>query len=166
MSKVTRVILWLVILVIGLGVFYDWYLSRYSMEVIDGFEMNDTTHPDRVLIASQGSDFKNAVVAEVTAHFTGKPVYMKVVDVTELGKEQSAEWVAILVLHTWEKWKPQPDAAAFLSNVVDRDRVMVVSTSGSGDEQIVDVDAITGASEMETVPEVASQCIKHIEKWL
>jgi hypothetical protein len=45
-------------------IFLSWYSAQHSMEEARPMEINDKGLPKRVLIATQGSKFKDAVVQE------------------------------------------------------------------------------------------------------
>lgn len=137
------------VVVAALLVFMVGYWTHYSMHPARGFEINsqNTAHA-KVLIATQGSAFKDSVVAGVVAHLEPRAVYVKVVDVSALSQVQEADWDAIVVIHTWEMNKPQPDAHRFVSRVHDLRKIIVLSTSGKGTLKLDGVDAISSASEM------------------
>jgi len=77
---------------------------------------------------------------------------------------RDTEWTAIVVIHTWEYWKPQPDAQAFIARVTDKNKLLAIATSGSGKEKlaIAGVDAISAASKMSDAPALAER----INQWL
>ena len=152
--------------VLALFLFLSWYKYNYSMEVAESFEVNSPEFDQRVLIATQGSEFKDAVVAQVIEHLRQRPVYIKVIDVSLLPGVSAAEWSAVVVLHTWENWKPQLDAKRFLRRVKEPEKVVVLSTSGAGDEKMAGMDAITASSSMEEVPAYAGEIVARLEPLL
>lgn len=156
---VKRLIIAVLLLLVGGLVAYQWYLSRYSMTVIDGFEINAPSAGNRLLIASQGSAFKTAMVDSLVDRIRDRPVFIKVIDVTALGGLNADEWDAVIVLHTWEKWEPQADAAAWIAHAQDHSRILTIATSGSGEEHLDGVDAISSASVIATVPVVTEEVI-------
>ena len=129
------------------------YWTRHSMAQAREFEANPPAAAlAKVLIATQGSAFKDSIVAGVVAHLQPLAVYVKVIDVAGLPRVQEAEWDAIVVIHTWELGKPQADAQKFISRAGDSRKVIVLSTSGEGIFKMEDADAISSASEMIDVP--------------
>lgn len=118
------------------------------MDVAESFEVNTPELKHRVLIATQGSEFKDAVVAGIVDHLKQRHTYIKVIDVAALPQVNEDKWNAVVVIHTWQIWKPQPDAKAYLGRVKDLSKVIVLTTSGGGDYKIEGVDAITSASVM------------------
>ncbi len=136
----------IVVLAIVAGIV--WYMARYSMRPAAELEIDSPTAKERVLIATQGSSFKGSVVAGVLAHLRQRQAYVKVIDVSALSLVREADWSAIVVLHTWEMEKPQPDARKFIANARDLGKVIVLTTSGPGTARMPGVDAISSASEM------------------
>ena len=123
-----------------------WFKQRYSMNPANEFEVGEPSITAHVLIATQGSAYKDALVLGVVNHFKSRPVYIKVTDVSRLPTIREEEWSAVVLIHTWEIGKPQPDAQAFAQRVGNSKKLIVVTTSGSGEEKLPDVDAISSAS--------------------
>ena len=134
-----------------------WYKFHYAMDVAQSYEVNAPALEHRVLIATQGSAFKDAVVSALIAHLKERKVYIKVIDVSALPGVDEGKWSAIVVIHTWENWKPQADAKAFLERAKDLNKVIVVTTSGRGDFKMEGVNAITSASVMANAPAIAAK---------
>ena len=65
MKTWTKVVLAIAAVPVALLVFSTWYLVRYSMAPAKPFEVNRTDVREHVLIATQGSAFKDAVVQGV-----------------------------------------------------------------------------------------------------
>ncbi len=143
-----KIILGVGIVVLALVTGIGWYLARHSMRAAAELEINSPTANERVLIATQGSSFKDSVVAGVIAHLKERHAYAKVIDVAALPLVREADWSAIVVLHTWEMEKPQQDAQRFIASARDPRKVIVLTTSGSGTARMPGVDAISSASEM------------------
>jgi hypothetical protein len=129
-----------------------WYRGHYSMTLARPFTAGVTSSAQRVLIATQGSRFKDALVAGLVRHLLSRSVYVSVIDVSGLPGVKASEWTAIVLIHTWEYSRPQADARAFLDRLAERQRVVVVTTSGSGKEAMPGVDAISAASVMGDPP--------------
>lgn len=142
--------------------FLMWYKFTYSMEFVESYEINSSELPQRVLIATQGSEYKEKVVSGVIGEFKSQEVYFKVVDVSLLDDVDPTIWNAVIILHTWEIWKPEEHAKAFLDAKYSSDNIFVVTTSGSGDQKMDGVDAVTGASELNDAPDH----VETISTWL
>jgi hypothetical protein len=155
----------LLLVLVALIVFYRWYLNEHAMKIIKSFEVSSSHGFTPVLIATQGSEYKDQLCSQIIEHFENDPIYFKVIDVTNLPDIESSDWQAIVLMHTWEKWKPQKDAARFILDNYNKQNMVVVTTSGSGEERIENVDAITGASNLADVAdhsEKVMKCLKHI----
>jgi hypothetical protein len=132
--------------------FAGWYQIHFSMSAARPFEVNDPQSSPRVLIATQGSEFKDAVVAGVVEHLEARAAYVKVIDVSALPGVDVSEWNAIVLLHTWEMRKPPEDVKAFVDRTRNSGKLVVLTTSGSGDFKLDGVDAISSASIIADVP--------------
>jgi hypothetical protein len=137
--------------------FLAWYKLQYSMGPAKSFEVNAPHSGPSVLIATQGSAFKDAVVAGVVDHLRTRSAYVKVVDVSALPAVNEADWNAIVVIHTWEMGKPQADAQAFVARIASSHKAVVLSTSGRGDFRMEGIDAISSASKIADVPADVAQ---------
>lgn len=143
-----------------------WYWFRHSMAPVPSFAVNDPGLAQKVLIATQGSAFKDAVVGGVVEQLKQRPLHIRVIDVTGLGSVDGREWDAIVVLHTWQLDQPQPDAAAFIARVKDVRELVVLSTSGAGTQKIEGIDAISAASDMTDVPSRVAELVARIDSEL
>jgi hypothetical protein len=143
-----------------------WYWFRHSMAPAASFAVNEPGLPQHVLIATQGSAFKDAIVRGVVERLEQRPLYIQVVDVTGLASIDERDWDAIVVLHTWQLEQPQPDAAAFIARANDRRKVIVLSTSGAGTQKIAGIDAISAASQMTDVASRVAELVARIDSEL
>ena len=129
-----------------------WYRGHYSMTVARSYSVGAPSSAQRVLIATQGSRFKDALVAGLIRHLLSRSVYVSVIDVSGLPGVKAGDWTAIVLIHTWEYSRPPADARVFLDRLSERQRVVVVTTSGNGKEAMPGVDAISAASVMSDPP--------------
>ena len=58
-----------------------WYRIHFAMSLVTGFTVNDATSERRVLIATQGGAFKDAVVSGVVERLRQPSIFIQVVDV-------------------------------------------------------------------------------------
>ena len=147
-----KVIIGIAALVLTAFAFLTWYKFHYSMDVAESFEVNTPELKHRVLIATQGSEFKDAVVGEIVDHLKQRDAYIKVIDVAALLQVNETKWNAVVIIHTWENLKPQADVKAYLERVSNLKKVIVLTTSGNGGHKIEGVNAITSASVMTDIP--------------
>jgi len=128
------------------------YKQRHSMSVAPSFTVGDASLPRHVLIATQGSTFKDALVNGIVSYLKPRGAYVNVIDVSALPSIHEDEWTAMVVIHTWEFGKPQHDAMAFVERLQDKSKLIDVTTSGSGQQVISGIDAISAASVMRDEP--------------
>lgn len=147
-------------------IFLTWYSVQHSMEEALPMEINDEGLSQRVLIATQGSKFKNAVVEEVIARLKLLPIYINVVDVGQLTNVNEKDWSAIVILHTWEYSKPPEGVRLFVERASFKNKIIVLSTSGSGKEKMEGIDGITSASVMEETSDKAGQIVARVKSIL
>lgn len=143
-----------------------WYKAQYSMAIATAFDRGSPQATPRILIATQGSRFKDALVAGILDRLTSSAPYIKVIDVSALPGVQEDAWNAIVIVHTWENWRPQADAKAFFDTARDRSKLIVVSTSGSGREKMPGVDAVSAASVMDDVPKLVGEVLARLDSIL
>ena len=145
----------------------SWYRSRYSMVVATPFEVGEPALRQHVLIATQGSEFKYALVERLVDYLKQRSVHIKVIDVSGLPGVRESEWSAIIVIHTWENWRPQADARAFLDRAREPGKIVFVTTSGSGREKMPGgIDVISAASELREMPTTLSQVTPRLDALL
>ena len=164
MSKLQKII-WFVLLVLGLFLFFGlWYKFTYSMDVADSYEIRTESSQQTLLIATQGSDFKNSVVQEVITHFKADSININIIDISGLDKIDPNDYNALLLIHTWENWKPPVQIENFIHRTrINQDKIVVITTSGDGSYHMEDIDAITGESLPENILPMAKDAVKRIQ---
>jgi len=164
--KITLIVIGsiVVIFLIASGV----YLVLNIQGEAESFEVGSPLLAQKVLIASQGSDFKNALVKSLTEHLKEKPIYIKVVDVSALSEVNEDEWDALVFIHTTEKYRLQPNVKEYVDRAKDLSKVMLITTSGSGKWKTkdYDVDIITSASKMDEVGPLTTTILAHLDSIL
>ena len=124
------------------------YWLRYRQGVIQPDSFTAPGAARRVLVASQGSDYKQALVAKLAARLQQDSTSVQVIDVTALPTVNEAEYDAIVLVCSIEFYAAPKDVAAFIAAASRPERIVLVTTSGQGDmgPQECRIDAITGAS--------------------
>lgn len=61
-----------------------WYNHEYSMEVSENIEYNSSDYNRKLLIATQGSEFKNALTQEVIQYYKTDSIFIQIIDVATL----------------------------------------------------------------------------------
>jgi hypothetical protein len=140
-----------------------WYWIHFSMSAARPFEVNDPGSSARVLIATQGSEFKDAVVAGVVEHLETRAAFVKVVDVSALPGVDAGAWSAIVLIHTWEMRKPPEAVKAFADQARGSGKLVVLTTSGAGNFKLDGVDAISSASVVADAPSRAADIVLKLD---
>jgi len=153
-------------ILLGLPASLIWYESLHSMRTAASFDVGTPSSPQHVLIATQGSLFKDALVKAIIQHLHSRPVYIKVIDVSALPTVKDTDWTAIVVIQSWENWKPEPHAQAFLERIQDRKRIIDVTTSGSGGAGIPGFDVISTASVVRDLPTPLAAVTRRVDALL
>ena len=166
MARWKKIGAWILALLLIFLLFMTWYKQTYSMKAAKPFEVNSPSSKDHILIATQGSKFKDSVVYEVIDELKTKSIYIRVIDVSDLTTVKEGDWTAIIILHTWENWKPQKDAKLFIQQIKDKQKLIVLATSGQGNYTIEDIDGITSASKLTDVSDKAKELTERVTKLL
>ena len=143
-----------------LGVYMVWYNSLVQMKPVTPYENNASEKVIHLLIATQGSAYKDALVTQVVNHVQQDPeIHVRVIDVSMLAEVNRAEWDAIIMLQAWEKWNPHPAVKAFVEGGFDPETMFLVTTSDAEDSSMDGLDAITGASDVSRADSDAQRII-------
>ncbi|MCD2259609.1 hypothetical protein [Psychroserpens luteolus] len=161
----TKKILVLVGTIIGLLFLISiWYQQTYAMDVAESFEVNSPEYSQKLLIATQGSEFKGKLTTTIIDHFKEDSIYIKVVDISELKAIEPTSYSALVLIHTWENWKPPKSIETFVERTKPySERIVVITTSGEGSRKMDDVDAITGESKPENSLVMVKQALSKLE---
>lgn len=143
--------------------FLLWYQYRYAMDVVEPYTVNSSSLEKKLLIATQGSEFKNTVTEGIIQHFETDSIFIKVIDITSLEKIDPDVFDAIVLLHTWENWKPPVEVKSFVERTkASKDKIIVMTTSGEGSYKMEEVDAIVGESNLVEAVAVTDRIITGI----
>lgn len=143
-----------------------WYRLHYSMAKARSYEVTGVASGPHVLIATQGSAFKDAVVAGLVERLKARSARVQVIDVGMLAGIQEEQWDAMVILHTWEMGKPPAAVRTFTERMRDRDKLAVLTTSGAGDFRLQGVDAVSAASSQADVPERVRELAERVDRIL
>jgi hypothetical protein len=133
------------------------------MDIAKSFTVTVPHAKHKILIATQGSAYKNALVEGVIEATKERQLTIEVIDVSLLSNVKIEDWDAIVIMHTWENWQPQIDAARFSQRHANLDKVIFLATSGQGELTIPGVDAITSASLLADVPKHVTDIVSKID---
>ena len=163
-SKLKNRLIFLGSFVLLLAAFAFWYKVTYSMKLHQNSDINSAAFPTKILIATQGSTFKDAVVTNIINFYKKDSVFIKTIDVSQLHTLNLTSYNAIVILHTWEYGKPPRSVKQFIyDNINDKNKMIVYATSGAGTNKIEGIDAIVGESIIENASDVSDKIIDKIE---
>ncbi len=164
LRKIGYSILAMVLLFMAFLVWYQW---RYAMKTATSFEVNAPTSAQRLLIATQGSTFKNTITQGLVDYYKQDSIYIKVIDIADLKKIHPEDFSALVILHTWENWKPPASVKSFVQeNEAQKNKMVIFTTSGEGNYKMENVDALTGESIIEEAPLVVDKIITKLNPLL
>ncbi len=125
----------------------------------------DTEPMGRVLIARQESDFKHAVALQTKKLLKEQNLDVECVDIKTLKKKASKEYDAIIIINEVRAWHLNIHSRQFYDKLEQRERekiIMVTTAKTDWEAKEKDIDAITVASEMSTVDELAETIFKKV----
>ncbi|MFT6896419.1 MAG: hypothetical protein ACJA13_000820 [Paraglaciecola sp.] len=137
--------------------------SCSALEMAQSSAGKETAAAPRILLATQGSAYKNALVEGVITAATNRQMEVLVINVAALSKVNLDDWQALVIVHAWESWEPQVDGRLFTQDNRILDKIIMVTTSGEGDLRSKGVDAITSASNMSEVPAHVGEIMRRID---
>jgi len=140
-----------------------WYKTNFSMENVEAFTVSVPEAEHDLLIATQGSVYKNLVLDGVIEAAKQRKCKISVIDVSDLSNVIADNWTAILILHTWKYSNPQLDAKLFIESQANLNNIVILTTSGEGTHKMQGVDAVTSASSLDRVSEDITEIMRRID---
>lgn len=136
------------------------------MNTARAYDVNSPQLETKLLIATQGSAFKEELTENIVNQFKSRPIYIKIIDLTDLPSIDGNDWDAAVIIHAWEYFMPQENVKKFIDKTEDRNKLVVVTTSGEGHSTLEGIDGISSASTSSEIDFVTSQVLVRIEKIL
>jgi hypothetical protein len=118
----------------------------------------------RLLIASEFSEFKSAVIQQLTRDLNDDACYLKTIDIGVLGAEPAEAYDSIVILNSLKYFKINSNARSYLDQTPEKQKfVMLVTTGKKGKTVAVDaIDAVSSASTLVNSEMVAGQMVTRI----
>ena len=128
-------------------------------KMVKTIEHGDPGADTRVLIASEASDFKQAVIEQVVARFQNEGLFFKITDLQNLADERTNAYAAVIIINSCVAWQLNPKVNAFIKTADSLEKVILLTTAGDQDWQpgVEGVDAITAASMPADVETIADK---------
>ncbi|MFC2082277.1 hypothetical protein ACFLQT_00950 [Bacteroidota bacterium] len=142
------------------------YIIINLQGVIEPFQVGYPDAHHKILIASQGSEFKNTLTNEFVELLNDNTNYISIVDCTSLDNEAPADWDAIIIIHTTQIHGMPDEARRFLSRASDLSKIVLITTSGGGDETVTEfeIDAISTASRLSVTNQITDWAIAKLDR--
>ncbi|MDR2491729.1 MAG: hypothetical protein LBD20_10050, partial [Spirochaetaceae bacterium] len=133
-----------------------WFEIYSWQPQIKPYHVNTPEASARILIAAQGRSHKITTLDIISEYYTGKDVYISVIDVAGLSEVDIAAWDYVVLFSAIRMYKLNPDVEAYLQRTADDTRVFLFNTSGGTQMGYGAVDVITSAS---TNPQAGAETI-------
>lgn len=139
-----------------------------AAKAVNTTEWGDLRSDRKVLIATQRSEFKQAVVSRIVEDLEKDSCYVKVIDLKKLKIDSAAGYDAVVVVNTCKAWSLSRGASKFVKDFPDKSRVVLLTTAGGEDwrPKSVEVDASTSASKEQKADPVADAIAAKVRKIL
>jgi hypothetical protein len=124
------------------------YVILYYPRKAEPFEINTPDANKTLLIATQGSGFKDALVEALCDSLKSSPLYIKGIDIGELEEANAGDWDRVLIINTFMV-RLNKGVERFIDRADSPENVLLFVTSGGADwqpEPELRVDALTSAS--------------------
>ena len=143
-------------------------LCGCAVRAVKTMEAGDPGARQRVLIATEQSEFKEAVVARIVEDLQMDLCYVKVIDLKRLKHEPATDYGAVVVVNTCKAWSLSRSASRFVKQFPDKERVVLLTTAGGEDWKAgqLGVDAITSASKAQKADPVAEEISRRVRRIL
>jgi len=126
------------------------YVILYYPRKAESFEINNANPTKKILIATQGSDFKNSLVKILCDSLKKSSVYIKGIDLGELTEVDDKNWDRILIINALIV-RLNKNVERIITSTHTPEKILMFVTSGGADwlpQSYYKVDAITSASRM------------------
>lgn len=133
-------------------------------------EINRPDLEKRLLIASQDSEFKRAVVRTISATLQDQAVYIKIIGIADLSLEDANQYSAVVLINTCMGWTIDRTVKQFLGTYGELPSIIVLTTSNSGfvfpELEKGRIDAMSSASIKADADPIAKELILKIKRHL
>jgi hypothetical protein len=150
---------------LALGVLVIFVGLQLLYNPCDSYRFNRNGHtPYDLVIANEGSYFKDSISRILVKHYEKKSFHVKVLPLKSLNNLKTKEFAAIVIIHSWHTWNPPPEVEQFIKKqAACMDKMVIMTTSSDGTHKMEGVDAITGASKIENATVYAYKIIEKID---
>lgn len=142
----------------------------WPQDDIGSLEINPGAHERKILIASRKSEFKTAIVDKTVKAFEGKDVYIKVIGIEDLAKENAEAYTGVLLINTCMAWAIDRHVESWLEKYGNLESIIVLTTADGSDIfpniEGSRIDAMSSASADDKINPLAEELIGRIRRIL
>ena len=121
---------------------------------------------NKLLIATQKSEFKEAIVSKVVKGFEGNNVFIEIIDVANLPNTETDDYEAIVILNEYKFFQINRNVGNFLKSVDDSEKKKIILLTTGGSPRLIEegseVDAISSASKMANTGTISNSIIQKV----
>jgi hypothetical protein len=168
MKVLKKILIVLGSLIVLFIIVFGIYLLMNRQGVAESFEVGSADMSKKILIASQGSEYKNLMVDTLTSRLKGEDIYISVIDISGLNQINQKDWDAEIIIHTTEGYKLPVPVKEYLDSIENPDEVILLVTSGSGQwkPESYKVDILTSASKVAEISKLADSIMVKVNSLL
>jgi hypothetical protein len=118
----------------------------------------------RVLIATQNSKVKQAVVSEIRNALNNNSFYIKVVDIKNLRYQGTREFSAVVIINRALAGRPDPRVESYIDNEPQKNKIIILTTGilDAWKPDTEGVDAMTSASVISKSDKIAQKVVSKV----
>jgi hypothetical protein len=130
-------------------------------------EFGDKKITDKVLIATEHSEFKDALLEKIKTSLSKQPVYVRIIDVNDIKSEPARYYDAVLIVNTCLAWNRNQTVTKYVEKTSEKEKLIVLTTMDKNcGTNLLAVDAISSASNPALVDDLAEKIINKIQSRL
>ena len=139
-----------------------WGCASQQVETTPGGPITDSKN--RVLIATQKSKFKQAVVSEIRTALNKKSFYIKVVDVKNLRFQGTQDFSAVVIINRAMAGRPDPRVESYIDYEPQKNKIIILTTGilDAWKPETEGVDAMTSASALSSSDKIARKIVSKV----
>jgi len=146
------------------------YVAGCAPRLVSTSTLGAIDSKKRLLIAMQKSEFKDAVVNNVVAGLEKERIFIEIIDVSNLLTQKADDYNAILVVNNYRYFRINRDVSDFFKRAEQpvKEKIVLLTTAGNPGrvDEGLGVDAISSASEMESVQDVSDSIVQKVNALL
>ncbi|MBU1862339.1 MAG: hypothetical protein KKH94_01570 [Candidatus Omnitrophica bacterium] len=150
----------------SIAIIINLIISTPAAAFVETVEKGDEDSGRKVLIATDESQFKDAVVSQIVKLLETDACYIRVIDLKELRSEHDTNYHAIILMNSCWALQLNKHVKEFLDTVKYKERVILLTTAGNKNwkPKTISVDAITSASRIQEAASIAETVVDKVRE--